>query len=260
LVDRNVVRQIVWKELKKVAKPDSRFHLNFAEYITDFIGSEEATHRLTEMDIYKNARVVFVTPDNCLETLRAQVIRDEKLLLMTTYGIRRGFIELRRQDVPEGLEDYAVLLDVIERMGRYRSLSEIQQLYQIDLMVTGGSAVTLDGTRFGKGHGYFDIEWAMLYMIKVVDTSVPIVDVVHDCQIVDIELEPASFDTVCDYIVTPTRVLHVENPQKPVCGILWDILSPGMMEDISPLSELKHMEDTGILCKIGMVQQCTDSD
>ena len=126
MIDRASTRQLIWKELVKVAKPDSRFHLNFAE-------------RLYALDAYKNAEVVFVTPDNCLEDLRAQVIRDRKTLLVTTYGIRRGFVELTRADVPAGAEDLVVLLDAIEKYGRYVSLAEIRERYKIDLLVTGGS-------------------------------------------------------------------------------------------------------------------------
>ena len=245
MADRNEPRERVWKELRTVAKPDSRFHFDFSEYITDFIGSEEATARLVALNEYKQARVVFITPDNCLESLRAQAVRDGKTLLMTTYGIRRGFVVLPPHTVQPGLEEYAVLLDAIEKIGHYISLSEIQQNYRIDLLVTGGSAVTRNGARFGKGHGFFDIEWAMLYSIGAVDSNTPIIDLVHDCQLVDMKLETTPFDTVCDYIVTPTQVIHVENPQKPTRGILWDKLEPGMMDKISPLRELKEMEVAG---------------
>lgn len=246
-MDRDDIRQSIWTALRSVARPDSRFHFDFSEFITDFEGSEAATRRIVSMDIYQKASVVFITPDNCLEQLRAQTIRDHKVLLMTTYGIRRGFVELLRSDVPAGLEDSAVLLDMIERMGRPRSLTELQHLYHIDLLVTGGSAVTTTGARFGKGHGFFDLEWAMLYLIGVVDLTTPIIDLVHDCQLVDIQLPTTPFDTVCDYIVTPTRVIHVQNPQKPTVGILWDHLEPGMMEKIAPLRELKEMEQAGKL-------------
>jgi 5-formyltetrahydrofolate cyclo-ligase len=246
--DRNESRQNVWNKLRAVARPDSRFHFDFSEFITDFEGSDKATDRLTAMEIYRDARVVFITPDNCLELLRTQVIRDQKVLLMTTYGIRRGFIELLPNDVPAGLEEWAILLDVIERLGRYISLAELQQRYpQIDLLVTGGSAVTYQGARFGKGHGFFDIEWATLYSMGVVDVSTPIVDFVHDCQLVDEELELSAFDTICDYIVTPTQVLHVPSPQKPTGGIYWDRLAPGMMENISILKELQALEQAGKL-------------
>lgn len=247
MISRNDIRQKVWDALRKVALPDSRFHFDFSEFIADFIGSDQATVRLTELDIYKNARVVFVTPDNCLEQLRGQVIRDKKILLMTTYGIRRGFIELLPEQVPSGMENYVVLLDAIEKAGRYTSLEEIQQRYRIDLLVTGGSAVTHTGVRAGKGHGFFDIEWASLYSLGVVDTDTPIVDVVHDCQVVDENFEVSPFDTICDYIITPTRIIHVANPQKPTGGIYWDKLEPGMMEKISILSELKGLQNRGLL-------------
>ena len=244
--DRDETRQTIWKALHSVARPDSRFHFDFGEFITDFEGSDLATVRLTAMECYQNAKVVFVTPDNCLELLRAQVIRDKKALLMTSYGIRRGFFELLATDVPAGLEAWAILLDVIERIGRFISLAEIQQKYpHIDLLVTGGSAVNLQGARFGKGHGFFDIEWATLYAMGVVDVSTPIVDLVHDCQLVDQKLDISPFDTICDYIVTPTQTIHVSEPQKPVGGIYWDRLAPGMMQDISILEELQELEKAG---------------
>jgi 5-formyltetrahydrofolate cyclo-ligase len=245
--DRNQVRQEVWKALRAVARPDSRFHFDFGEFITDFEGSEQATARLLAMDVYQRAGVVFITPDNCLELLRAQAVRDDKVMLMTTYGIRRGFVELRRADVPPGMEEWAVLLDVIERVGHYLSLEELQRRYHIDLLVTGGSAVTLQGARFGKGHGFFDIEWAVLYSLGVVDTATPVVDVVHDCQVIDEALDVTPFDTICDYIVTPTRTLHVPQPQKPVGGVYWERLQPGMMESISVLPELRALQAAGRL-------------
>ena len=245
--DRSHIRQQIWDALRQVARPDTRFHFNFAEFIADFEGSDRATARLTALDWYQQARVVFVTPDNCLELLRAQTIRDGKVLLMTTYGICRGFLVLERTDVPSGLEDWAVLLDVIERVGRYVSLAEIQAHYPVDLLVTGGSAVNLQGARFGKGHGFFDIEWACLYSLGVVEVTTPIIDVVHDCQVVDEELPISPFDTICDAIITPTRTIQVSNPQKPTGGIHWERLAPGMMESISIFKEMKALEAAGNL-------------
>jgi 5-formyltetrahydrofolate cyclo-ligase len=243
-MDKSKARAIVWSKLLKIAKPDSRFHLNFGEYIPDFQGSVEATARLISLDIYQRSSVVFITPDNCLERLRAQAVRDGKVQIMPTYGIRRGLVKLCPKDVPEGLEDYAVLLDVIETLGHHLSLGALRREHRIDLVVTGASVVSKGGIRFGKGHGFFDLEWAMLYQTGVVDTSTPVVAFVHDCQVVDIKLKASPFDTICDYIVTPTSVLAVENPQKPTCGVLWDRLEEGMLEDIPPLRELKTLQES----------------
>jgi len=240
-------RQIAWSNLRRIAKPDSRFHLDFGEYIPDFEGSREAIERLLKLEIYQQAKVLFITPDNCLERLRAQSLRDGKVQIVATYGIRRGMVELRPEDVPDGMEDYAVLLDLLERFGHYRSLAELKDGYKIDLMVTGGSVVSRSGVRFGKGHGFFDLEWAMLYHIGAVDENAPVAAVVHDCQITEIDLTPSVFDTVCDVIVTPTQVFHVDSPQKPVCGVIWEKLEPGMLEDIPPLRELKQMEERGVI-------------
>lgn len=246
-MDKAAARAAVWPELYRVAIPDSRFHLDFNEYIPDFEDSHLATTRLTELDIYQKAKVLFITPDNCLEQLRAQTVRDGKLQLISTYGIRRGIIELKPEDAPPGLEEYAVLLDVIEKLGRHISLAEIRDRYRFDLIVTGASAVSRSGVRFGKGHGFFDLEWAMFCHIGVVEQSTPVVAFVHDCQVVDIDLTPSPYDTICDLIVTPTRLIQVKNPQKPLHGVLWDKLEPGMMDSISPLRELKHLEESGQL-------------
>ena len=47
-----VIREKIWTRLHDVARPDTRFHLNFAEVIPDFEGSEEATARLVADPAY----------------------------------------------------------------------------------------------------------------------------------------------------------------------------------------------------------------
>ena len=238
-MDKVAARRLVWEKLKHVAVPDSRFHLDFNQFIPDFNGSTVASTNLVDLDIYKSAKTVFVTPDNCLERLRKQIILDGKTQVMPTYGIRRGFVVLSPEDVSEGMAPYSVSLDHIERVGNHVSLSEIRDAYKLDLLVTGASAVNYSGIRFGKGHGFFDLEWAMLYQIGAVVESTPVIAFVHESQFVDVPLEVDEFDTVCDYIVTPKRVVHVENHRKPTAGIIWNKLSDGMMNDIPPLQELK---------------------
>jgi 5-formyltetrahydrofolate cyclo-ligase len=139
---------------------------------------------------------------------------------------------------------YAATLDGMEKMGQHITLREIAAMdLHVDLMVTGAGAINMEGIRFGKGHGFFDLEWAMLYTQKVMQQKTTTVAIVHDCQVLDDTLVPEIFDTVCDIVVTPTRVLEVKGANKPTCGILWDRLEAGMMEDIPPLQELRnHLE------------------
>lgn len=236
------IRQEVWEKLRLIAKPDSRFHLDFGEFIPDFEGSDLAVARLVEMPLYQSSRFIFITPDNCLEKLRAQALRDGKTIIVSSYGIRRGIVKLGPEDVAKGSEEYASWLDGMERFGKFVSLADIQQLGPLDFLVTGGSAINREGVRLGKGHGFFDLEWAMLFEIGVANESTPILALVHDCQVVEKALEPSEFDTVCDLIITPSRVIEVEKPNKPTIGIMWERLETGMIENIPPLQELKLMK------------------
>jgi len=239
-MDKSQARKMVWEKLRHVALPDSRFHFEFQSYIPDFIGSDQALVRLIGLKIYQDSRLLFITPDNCLEGLRCRALQDGKTLLVTSYAIRRGFYVLEPERVSPADYRYASTLDGMERVGRPVTLYELKSLGKIDLVVTGASVINLQGVRFGKGHGFFDLEWGMLYMVGMVSPETILVAFVHDYQIVDLNLEATLYDSVCDMIVTPSQIIAMENPQKPTTGILWEKLEPGMLESIPPLQELKQ--------------------
>jgi 5-formyltetrahydrofolate cyclo-ligase len=235
------IRTKVWKQLRTVALPDSRFHFDFAEFIADFAGSQSACDALLALPAYAACSTVFITPDNCLEHLRERTLQAGIKVLMTTYGIRRGFWLLDPAEIEPALYKYAATLDGMEKVARHVSLQDIVDLdLKVGLMVTGTGAINEKGIRFGKGHGFFDLEWGMLFSMGVVRAETVTAAVVHDCQVLAEELVPEEFDTVCDLVVTPTRVLRADVVGKPTCGILWDRLEPGMLEDIPPLQELKE--------------------
>ena len=87
-----VIRQRIWESLKAVARPDTRFHLRFSEFIPDFEGVEEATDRLMQLEAFRNARLVFVTPDNSMTELRRRLILADRPFVMSTYNMQRGFL------------------------------------------------------------------------------------------------------------------------------------------------------------------------
>ena len=235
------IRAKVWTELRKVARPDSRFHYDFSSFIADFDGSEAACDALFALPCYQRCSTVFITPDNCLEYLREQTLRAGIKVLITTYGIRRGFWLLDPAAITPDLYKYAATLDGMERVAKPVSLQELVDMrLEVDLMVTGTGAINERGVRFGKGHGFFDLEWGMLHARNIVQLETVTVAVVHDCQVLEEELRPEVFDTVCDLIVTPTRVIEVESVLKPTCGILWDRLEHNMLNDIPPLQELQQ--------------------
>ena len=239
--EKQNIRLNVWKELKKVALPDSRFHLNFKEYIPDFQNSSNAHKQIYNSKIYKESNLLFITPDNCLTSLREQAIRDKKNIIVSTYGIYRGFILLTQSMVDKGNEHFASTLDGLEYFGKKISLNEIQKLGKIDLMLTGASAVSNNGVRFGKGHGFFDLEWGIFADIKVVNENTNIIAVVHNVQVVNFNLKPSDTDIIVDYIVTNNEYLSTKRKQTRPKGIYWEKLEKGMFEATPPLQELKKL-------------------
>lgn len=237
--EANAVRVQIWENLRKVAKPDSRFSFDFAEFITDYEGSEDGARRLVQQPFYRKADVVFVTPDNNLEYLRQLILEDRKTLVMTNYSISRGFFLIEPGAVPEGKEELASTLDGVARFWKHQTLAQLREsVGHIDLLVTGGSAINLRGIRFGKGHGYFDLEWAMLYSNGLVDDRSVIAAACHDCQVVDVDTDVQPYDTAIDYIVTPTRVIESTHQYpRPKDGIYWSLLDGDMLGRIPPLQE-----------------------
>ncbi|NMA06325.1 MAG: methenyltetrahydrofolate synthetase [Ruminococcaceae bacterium] len=235
-------REIIRDRIMEVARPDSRFCFDFAEFITDYIGSGECAKLLADTEIYKKAEVIFITPDNNLEKFRERAFIDKKTVVITNYGITRGFFLIRPGDIPEGKEEAASLLDGVGRYWSHKTLKELkEEVKRIDMMVTGASAMTPGGLRFGKGHGFFDLEWAMTRSFGLVDESTPVFGVGHSCQVMDADVAREEYDTVMDYIVTEKEIITTDRKvKKPDCGIVWERLAPGMLESIPPLREVKE--------------------
>ena len=236
-----IVREKIWSKLKGVALPDSRFHLNFAEVIPDFQGSSVATDRLVAEPFYQSGGYAFITPDNCLVDLRRRMLLAGKTMVVSTYGIYRGFRLLEPGLVPPGQELFAAWLDGLDHFGRPITLAEIAKRGRFDFMVTGASAVSLDGVRFGKGHGFFDLEWGMFTDLGIVDEATPVAALVHDVQVVEDKLFPSPTDILVDLIATPTRLIRVENRAARPRGINWDLLEPEQIAATPPLQELQRM-------------------
>lgn len=236
-----LVRQKIWDKLAAVARPDTRFHLNFAEVIPDFEGAEAAIGRLETLPAYQQSRLAFVTPDNSLVELRRRMIAAGKPFVVSTYNILRGFRLMEPGTVPPGQERFAAWLDGIEHFGRLVTLEEISRLGRFDFMATGASAVSSDGIRFGKGHGFFDLEWGMFTDIGLADDTTPVIAAVHDVQVVEEKLPASETDIIVDMIATPSRLIDIARPARRPRGIKWHLVRPDQIAAIPPLKELARM-------------------
>src|SRR5579875_2896900 len=232
---KEAIRRRVWTQLRSVARPDSRFHWNFAEFIADYEGSEVGAEQLQALPAWQSSRLMFITPDNNLEVVRRKAMEDGKRFVMSTYGIARGFLFIDPARLSPHDYGWAATLDGMDRFGQPLNLLDIRSLGSFDLLVTGGSAVSTNGVRFGKGHGYFDLEWALLSEIGRVDETSEVVDVVHDCQVLEETLQGEDHDVPVDWIVTPTRTLHVPDPGRRIGRVRWDMLAGGPLASIPPI-------------------------
>ena len=237
-MDRDSIRSLVRERLRDVAFPDSRFHLDFSMFIPGYPGCETIADVLVGLPFYAGTGVVFVTPDNNLQPLRANLLRQGRPLLTATHGGRRGFVYFPPGSVPDASAQFASFLDGAERFGTYAYIDALERLGRVDFLVTGASAVSADGIRFGKGHGYFDLEWATLRSLRMVDEETPVVACVHDVQYVEQELPAQPNDTSVDWIITPTRTIKVERKHSRPLGINWDLLDPELLDSIPTLREL----------------------
>jgi 5-formyltetrahydrofolate cyclo-ligase len=239
---QRVVREKVWAAYRTVARPDSRFHWDFASFIADFEGSEQCVDRVRALPAWSRSALLFITPDNSTELIRRAAMADGKPFLMTTYGIRRGFLALDPGDVPVAERSYAATLDGMDHYARPIDLKDISEIGRIGLLITGGSAVNLSGHRMGKGHGYFDLEWALLSEIGAVDDASEIVDIVHDCQLVDVDVAAAAHDVPVDWIITPTRTVRTDAPGRAPGRVHWDLVWDTELAGVPPVMELAALQ------------------
>jgi 5-formyltetrahydrofolate cyclo-ligase len=241
-------RHEVWDDLRAVARPDSRFHLRFSAFIPDFEGSEDATRKLLERLAIDGAAPgsrgtpahLMVTPDNSLTGLRQRLIEAGCSLVVPSYNLARGFRHFAPGTVAPGLARYASWLDGVEHFGRAVSLSDLAALGRFDAVVTGSSAVALSGVRFGRGHGYFDLEWRLFAELGLVDERTPVATLVHDLQVLERPLMASPDDVPVDLIATPTRVLQVSRPPVRPRRVDWSLIDDDMVDAIPPLAELRR--------------------
>ncbi|MGV1847596.1 5-formyltetrahydrofolate cyclo-ligase [Rhizobium sp. L80/93] len=224
-----------------MARPDTRFHMSFGDFIPDFDGVEAATDRITELGAFRQSKLAFVTPDNSTTELRRRLIKARVPLVTATYNIQRGFLYLPPDAVPEGVEGYAAWLDGIEHFAKPITLEGIAALGRIDFLATGASAVSVDGVRFGKGHGFFDLEWGMFTDLGLVVDTVTVAAIVHDVQVVEDRLQISDTDIPVDVISTPSRLISVARAGRRPRGVKWDLLTTDQIQGMPPLRELARI-------------------
>lgn len=203
----------------------------------------KAAQKLSHLREFYYAKCVKINPSMAQMHLRFLTLQSGKKLLVPSPALEEAFMleidgkkltknwQLKRASSKAGSKELGKPLTINDK-------------FQIDLFVVASVACAPNGMRLGKGLGYAEIEWGILYIMKAVNKRTLVVTTVHDAQVLSENELPLSLlsehDLPVDIIVTPTRIINVRKKlQKPTKGIMWDLIREEQFENIPVLKELK---------------------
>lgn len=233
-IEKEAIRRRVWRIMDESGV--SRFPKPVVGRIPNFKGAETATRKLSNLPEFKAAMVVKVNPDSPQTSVRQETLLSGRVLVMPTPRLREGFLLLDSKDIPR---DVLKESSTIRGAFKYGRSIGIEDLPRVDVVVAGSLAVSPNGGRIGKGGGYSEIEYGILRELGLIGEETPVLTTVHDIQILD-RLPVEEHDFSVDVIVTPKKVIRTGRKRRQPDGIVWDKVTPKMLEEMSVLKELRE--------------------
>lgn len=228
------LRERVWDELEETG--EARFPFPPHGRIPNFAGAHDATNRLTELSEWQGANVIKSNPDSPQLPVRRAALREGKTVYMAVPRLRdeKCFIRLEPEKIDD--TDHSATLGGSSELGEQ---VDPDQLRPVDLIVSGSVAVDKRGSRVGKGEGFSDIEFAVLRELGLVGNDTTTTTTVHECQVVDVEVETGPHDVPLDLIVTPEQVIRTADRAKP-SGIDWSLLDEEQIAETPVLEQFNR--------------------
>jgi len=226
---KNTIRERVWTLLERQQAAPAGVHGR----IPAFYGAERAAQRLAALPIWQEAAVIKAVPDKAQLPVRAQALREGKLVYMAAPKLAADkpfyLLDPAKLTVPP---QQAASSKVAARIAQTVGVDEMES---VDLIICGSVAVNRYGVRLGKGAGYSDIEVALLQEAGLIRPETTIVTTVHPLQVLDESLPETRHDFSVDLIVTPDETITCGPPRRPT-GILWDHLTADKIAAIPALA------------------------
>lgn len=232
--DKAEARSAVWKAL--VAHKAARFPFPLKGRIPNFEGADRAAARLLAHPVFTSARCVKVNPDSPQRYVRKGLLDRGIVIVTPTPRLRGGFYRLDPARIPQQHYWDAASMNM---GGHWGEAIPLDKLPRIDAIVMGSVAVTRDGSRLGKGHGYADLEYAILRELG--QTAAPVATTVHALQVLQ-RFPTASHDVPVAIVATPAELIEVAQALPTPTGIDWSRLSPEALEAMPVLAELKRIK------------------
>lgn len=225
-------RELVWQRLAEDGA--ARFPFPPTGRIPNFAGAERAARRLLDEAPWCDARVLKVNPDAPQRPLRRLALERGISLLMATPRLRAGFLLFDPARIPSGSRAEAASLSKGAGHGRPVPL---RSLPEIDAIVVGSVAVTRGGRRCGKGHGYADLEYAILRELG--HPPRPVATTIHPLQWVE-ALPRDPTDLPVRLVCTPEETHPVARPEPEPEGLDWSRLGEAALREMPVLAELRR--------------------
>jgi 5-formyltetrahydrofolate cyclo-ligase len=226
--------QYVWDRMEREGV--ARFPFPPHGRIPNFANAQAAAQRLLETQLFQKVRRIKVNPDAPQRTVRIEALRRGITVYVPTPRLRGGFKRLDPAGIPSERHKPAAGLS---KMDAWAEPVDLDDLPQLDAIVTGSVAVTRSGRRCGKGEGYSDVEFAILRELG--HDPVPVVTTVHPLQLVD-ALPTDPHDLPLSLIVTPDETVEVKDPPDPPGGIDWMAITD---QDLNEMPVLEALSERG---------------
>jgi 5-formyltetrahydrofolate cyclo-ligase len=233
---KDQVRKAVWKAMEREGV--SRFP-GAEGRIPNFAGAKLAAERLAAHRTWKRAQIVKANPDSPQTHARRLALEQGKTVVMAVPRLRdqHPFRVLDPRKLSKNAIREAATIKGALRHGKIVALEEIPE---IDFVLTGSVAVNLNGARVGKGGGFSDLEYGILIDAGKIDEHTVIATTVHPIQILRENLQITSHDLPVDLIATPRAVIEVDGAYSRPRGILWDHLQPPQIREIPILERMGY--------------------
>lgn len=229
---KKAAREYIWQILQD--EDVAAFPFPPTGRIPNFRGAAEAAKRLLQHSCFSGVGRIKCNPDAPQRPLREAALKAGIKVVIPTPRLKGGFRLLDPDNIPDDEIGDAATLDGADEWG---SEIPVDELPEIDLIVTGSVAVTRTGKRCGKGDDYSDLEYAILRELG--HPPVDVVTTVHSLQVVD-DFPADAHDLPLRLAVTPEEVIEVSDPPDAPVGIDWDALSEEDLEEMPVLKALKR--------------------
>ncbi len=233
---KDEVRRDVWRSMDREGV--SRFP-GAEGRIPNFAGAKAAAERLAKHPAWVEAETIKANPDSPQTHARRLALAQGKTLVMAVPRLRDQhpfrLLDPRKLDQKQ-LREAATIKGAL----RHGEVIDVDQVPQLDLVLTGSVAVNLKGARCGKGGGFSDLEYGLLLEAGKIDRRTIVATTVHPLQILRENLLMTAHDIPVNLVATPRAAIEVDGPYKRPPGILWDHLQPPQIHEIPVLERFGY--------------------